>query len=50
MYKLTPSSYVIRLIDGAFIPADSDNRDYKEFLAWIAAGNEPEPADVAEEA
>jgi hypothetical protein len=31
--------------DGAKIPADPDNRDYREFLAWQGAGNEPDKAD-----
>jgi hypothetical protein len=26
-------------------PVDEDNRDYKEYLEWVAAGNTPEPAD-----
>jgi hypothetical protein len=28
-----------------FIPFDEANRDYKEYLEWLAAGNTPEPAD-----
>jgi hypothetical protein len=31
--------------DGAKVPADPDNRDYKEYLAWQGAGNEPTEAD-----
>jgi hypothetical protein len=27
------------------IPFDPDNRDYQEYLAWLAEGNEPLPAD-----
>mgnify|MGYP001262421158 CR=1 FL=1 len=27
------------------IPFDSDNTDYQEYLAWVAAGNTPEAAD-----
>lgn len=45
MYKLTQSSMIIRLTDGAFIPPDPANMDYAEYLKWIEKGNTPEPAD-----
>jgi hypothetical protein len=27
------------------IPANLENTDYQEYLAWLAEGNEPLPAD-----
>jgi hypothetical protein len=34
-----------RLKDNAFIPFDPDNSDYQAYLAWLAEGNVPTPAD-----
>jgi hypothetical protein len=52
MYKLqapifpnTTSNVVIRMSDNAFIPFDPDNTDYIAYLAWIAEGNQPLPAE-----
>jgi hypothetical protein len=45
MYQLTDNTSIRRLSDNAFIPADERNRDYREYLAWVEAGNEPLPPD-----
>ena len=42
MYKLAKGG-VIRLSDGAFIPEDPNNRDWKEYQEWLAQGNKPQP-------
>lgn len=35
----------IRRSDGACIPVEGSNRDYLEYLAWVEAGNIPDPPD-----
>lgn len=43
MYQLTQTSSILRTADNALIPADPSNRDYADYLAWVAAGNAPTP-------
>ena len=43
-YQLTTSTTIIRLSDGAQIPNDPRNIDYKEYLKWVEEGNAPLPA------
>ena len=51
MYQLQPDTVfgkatcIMRLADGASIPMDDANTDYQAYLAWLEAGNEPEPSD-----
>ena len=51
MYKLVKDFETNEIIgvhtDGGktFIPFAPGNRDYQEYLEWLAEGNEPEPAD-----
>lgn len=42
LYKLAAGG-VIRLSDGAFIPEDQANRDYRAYQEWVAAGGTTAP-------
>ena len=49
-YKFSPvvvgfvNDTIIRS-DGMQIPPDPANKDYQAYLAWLEAGNTPEPAE-----
>lgn len=48
MYKLiTNSNYVLYIVEGisSTVPDDPANRDWQEYQAWLALGNEPEAAE-----
>lgn len=48
-YQLIPnSSLILRLSDGASIPPDPANRDFREYQRWLAQGNTPQPAPSPE--
>jgi len=51
-YKLAPAilagqkyDMLRRISDGAYIPFDENNHDYQAYLAWVAEGNTPDPAE-----
>ena len=46
MYKLLSGNFVLRIEDGASIPFDPANTDYQAYLAWVAQGNTPLPAEA----
>ena len=39
--KIIYHNIVVRLEDQVTIPFDNGNRDYQEYLNWLALGNEP---------
>lgn len=46
MYRLTSATEpcpIVRLSDGACIPPDTGNTDYREYLSWVAGGGVPYP-------
>jgi hypothetical protein len=46
MYQLTQfQNTVKRIADSVYIPFDPINNDYQKYLAWLAEGNTPEPAE-----
>lgn len=50
-YQLTSNPNIIqRLNDGAFIPNDPANADWRTYQAWVAAGNVAEPVPAPTQA
>lgn len=49
MYKLAKYGNILRIEDGAIIPADPSNTDYQKYLQWLSKGNEPLPPDEVTE-
>ena len=51
MYKIENLPFVgqniVRTTDNAYIPMDKANTDYQAYLAWVALGNTPLPAEEA---
>ena len=43
--NLNNEPYAVLRNDGWTIPFDPDNTDYQAYLAWLAEGNTPLPAD-----
>lgn len=48
-YKIVKTPFgspgVLRIADGAFVPADLANGDWRTYQTWLAAGNTPDAAD-----
>lgn len=49
MYKLTKDDCLLRIADGAIIPADKNNADYQAYCEWIREGNSPELHSISVE-
>ncbi len=52
-YKKIMKKYQLQQLGGVFeterhrsIPADPGNKDWQEYLTWIADGNTPDPAPI----
>ena len=41
----TDTEFVLKIPDMKYVPIDSGNLDYRDYLKWLDEGNTPEPAD-----
>jgi hypothetical protein len=55
MYKQIKDGYtgnimqiVVLMENNTYIPFDPANTDYQQYLAWLAEGNTPQPANTSE--
>jgi hypothetical protein len=54
MYKIIKDAIsgnnycVVKTDENLVIPFATENTDYQKYLAWVAEGNTPEPADTPE--
>ena len=47
-YQLVNNQQIYRIADSAWIPVNEENRDYREYLEWVAAGNVAEQFPIQE--
>ncbi len=43
--KKASTNTILRKEDNAFIPTDEGNKDYRDYLEWVAKGNTIEEAN-----
>mgnify|MGYP001182447489 CR=1 FL=1 len=43
--KKESTNTILRKEDNAFIPINEENKDYQDYLEWVAKGNTIEEAD-----
>jgi len=48
VYKLAPNGVTNTLLN-AYIPEDSNNKDWQSYQEWLAQGNTPEPIETLQE-
>ena len=46
IYNIGEAKIIHRISDGASIPFNEANTDYKQYLEWVAEGNEAEVEEI----